>query len=113
MVVIDNSADGQRIDNFLLKLLGNIPKSHIYRLLRTGQVRVNGGRKKPVYRLVAGDEVRIPPVSARESAKVNVPEEVMTRVASDVMFEDERLIVLNKKSGLAVHAGSGTLVWAD
>ncbi len=109
LVCIDEQSDGQRIDNFLLKKLGKVPKSHIYRLLRTGQVRVNGGRKKPVYKLKLGDEVRIPPVKLDVTEKVVIPESIIRRVANDVLFENDELVVLNKKSGLAVHAGSGLL----
>lgn len=99
---------GQRLDNWLMGQLKGVPRSMVYRLLRTGQVRVNGGRAKPHHRLQAGDEIRIPPVrrgADREPAKPD-PERV-ARLMRDVLYEDERVLVLNKPAGQAVHAGSG------
>ncbi|MCB1757869.1 MAG: 23S rRNA pseudouridine(955/2504/2580) synthase, partial [Gammaproteobacteria bacterium] len=107
MLRIDENAAGQRIDNFLLKTLGGVPKSHVYRLLRTGQVRVNKGRKKPEYKLQPDDQVRIPPLQLNQNDEVTVPDEVIERVLRDTLFEDDKVIVLNKQAGLAVHAGSG------
>lgn len=108
-VEVDQSADGQRIDNFLLKVFGRVPKSHIYRLLRTGQVRVNKGRKKPTYKLQLHDVVRLPPIKLPDEKNIIVPQDVVDRVARDIVFEDDQLVVINKKQGLAVHAGSGLL----
>jgi len=104
---VDAHAGGQRIDNFLMKTLIKVPKSRVYRLLRTGQVRVNGGRKKPHYRLQQGDEVRIPPLVDAEKRVARIPEAVIARVTRDVIYEDDAVIVLNKQPGLAVHGGSG------
>ena len=105
-VRIDADFADQRIDNFLRRELPGVPKSRIYRCLRRGEVRVNGGRVRAEYRLKAGDEVRIPPVRVREVATPPVPEgaEALTE---RVIFEDTRLLVVNKPSGLAVHGGSG------
>ncbi len=99
---------GQRIDNFLLGLLKGVPKSHVYRILRKGEVRVNRGRIQASYRLQAGDLVRIPPVrvAARE-AKPQPGASLLRRLEQAILFEDKRLIVLNKPSGVAVHGGSG------
>lgn len=100
--------EGQRLDNWLSGRLKGVPKSHIYRLLRTGQVRVNGRRAKPAYRLQAGDEVRVPPV--RQRPKQSVPEadpRLLERLAASVLYEDESVVVLDKPAGLPVHAGSG------
>lgn len=108
-VEVDESSEGQRIDNFLLKVFGRVPKSHVYRLLRTGQVRVNKGRKKPTYKLQLHDVVRLPPITLADEKNIVVPEQVIERVAKDIVFEDDQLIVINKKQGLAVHAGSGLL----
>lgn len=108
-VEVDQSSDGQRIDNFLLKVFGRVPKSHVYRLLRTGQVRVNKGRKKPTYKLQLHDVVRLPPIKLPDEKNIVVPQSVVDRVAKDIVFEDEQLIAVNKKQGLAVHAGSGVL----
>ncbi len=108
MVEVDDDRAGQRIDNFLLSLLKGVPKSMIYRLLRTGQVRVNKGRIKPVYKIQAGDIVRIPPVRMAEKGDVVEPgQAVLARIEKNIIFEDSGLIVLNKPSGLAVHGGSG------
>jgi 23S rRNA pseudouridine955/2504/2580 synthase len=107
-ITIDEGADQQRIDNFLLKNLKGVPKSHIYRLLRTGQVRVNKGRIKPVYRLKINDVVRIPPVKILDSkAESAVPQSLLASIEKAILYEDDKLIVVNKPSGLAVHGGSG------
>jgi len=99
---VGEEAAGQRIDNFLLRHLKGVPKSHVYRVLRSGEVRVNSGRVKPERRLQAGDKVRIPPVRISEpklhqAKSLNLP----------VVFEDAALLVVDKPSGVAVHGGSG------
>lgn len=107
LVEIDEEV-GQRIDNFLLKQLGNVPKSRVYRMLRSGEVRVNGGRKKPIYRLQAGDTVRIPPHRAGPVAAPNfISDGALADLEAAIVFEDEQLLVVNKPAGLAVHGGSG------
>lgn len=98
---------GQRIDNFLRRHLKGVPKALIYRLLRTGQVRVNRGRIKPHYRVEAGDSVRIPPVTGRSSRVGQAPERLKNRLDDRILYEDERLVVINKPSGVPVHGGSG------
>lgn len=103
---VDAGQAGQRIDNFLLNRLRGVPRSHVYRLLRSGQVRVNKGRKKPDYRLQAGDSVRIPPVRTAVRTPVSVPETLLQTLHESILLEDENLLVLNKPSGLAVHGGS-------
>lgn len=104
--------DGQRLDNFLLRTLGAVPRSLVYRILRTGEVRVNGRRAKPSHRLVAGDRVRLPPLQGTkqkdESDTAKAPSKSLREfVAAAVIFEDRDLIVINKPSGVAVHGGSG------
>ncbi len=100
--------DGQRIDNFLLKQLPGVPKSHVYRLLRSGQVRVNGGRVKAERKLASGDEVRIPPVRAAEKGEaVRPPDAVLNRLREAIIHEDEHYLAISKPAGLAAHAGSG------
>lgn len=100
--------DGQRIDNFLLRELKGVPKGHVYRLLRTGQVRVNGGRIKPTRRLAAGDDVRIPPVEREAAGTTPRPgDRDLGRLAASIVYEDEGLMVLNKPAGMAAHGGSG------
>ena len=103
---IGEDAGGQRIDNYLVKLLKGVPKSHVYRILRSGEVRVNGGRAKPDYRVASGDELRIPPVRVAERPARAVPP-ISEELERAVLFEDEHLIAINKPSGLAVHGGSG------
>ena len=105
-VTIDAEQVGQRIDNFLRRELPGVPRSRLYRILRKGEVRVNGGRVRPDYRLGEGDQVRIPP------AKINtgpgkVPRRQVELILDRIVFEDNFLIVINKPSGLAVHGGSG------
>lgn len=108
---IDISDDeaGQRIDNFLLTKLKGVPKSMIYRIIRKGEVRVNKGRIKPEYKLVEGDQVRVPPVrvAERETAPVSAKLDKVAALANCILFEDDVLLVLNKPSGTAVHGGSG------
>ena len=99
---------GQRLDNFLFRTLKGVPKSHVYRLLRTGQVRVNKKRAKPDYRLEAGDELRLPPVRQEEKAAPGLPPRWQQEaLKAAILFEDERLLVINKPAGMAVHGGSG------
>ncbi len=105
---VDAEWEGQRIDNFLMRQLKGVPKSYIYRILRKGEVRVNKGRVKAIYRLQAGDRVRIPPVRLPDTATPIPPSHrVMERLERSIVYEDERFLVLNKPSGLAVHGGSG------
>ncbi len=103
MLEVGEESVGQRVDNFLIRTLKGVPKSHVYRILRSGEVRVNSGRVKQDYRLVDGDRVRVPPIrvaapEARPPAK---------SLALPVVFEDDALIVIDKPSGIAVHGGSG------
>lgn len=105
-VSIDADRAGQRIDNFLRTELPGVPKARVYRLLRRGEVRVNGGRIKAEYKIKEGDEVRIPPARIRE-AGAPPPAKMAENLLHQVLYEDKRLLVLNKPSGLAVHGGSG------
>lgn len=99
---------GQRVDNFLLRELKGVPKSRIYRLLRRGEVRINGARSSPNYRLVAGDEVRLPPVRTAESASNAPPGKgLLAQLEAAILYEDGTLLALNKPPGIAVHGGSG------
>ncbi len=102
---IGEDSVGQRIDNYLMRLLKGVPKSHVYRILRSGEVRVNSGRIGPDYRLQLGDLVRIPPI--RTAQKTSVPSTAGASFKPEVLFEDEALLVINKPSGMAVHGGSG------
>ncbi len=99
---------GQRLDNFLFRTLKGVPKSHVYRLLRTGQVRVNKKRAKPDYRLEEGDELRLPPVRQAEKTSPGLPPHWQQEaLKTAILYEDERLLVVNKPAGMAVHGGSG------
>lgn len=107
---VEISADhaGQRIDNYLMCKLNGVPKSLVYRIVRKGEVRVNKGRIKPEYRLKEGDIVRIPPVrQAEKKVPGKAPDAVLQQIESRILFEDKRIMVINKPSGIAVHGGSG------
>lgn len=108
VVDVEPEIAGQRLDNFLLGRLKGAPRSLIYRILRTGQVRVNGGRAKPDTRLAAGDKVRVPPVRLAEpDAPVAAPVAMLSQIEAAILFEDRHVLVLDKPSGLASHGGSG------
>jgi len=110
-VVIDQKSCDQRIDNFLLRILKGAPRSLIYRILRSGEVRVNKGRIKPPYRLKEGDSVRIPPIRLSTNNSPNSSgkpkKSLCVKIENRIIYEDKHLLVLNKPSGLAVHGGSG------
>ena len=107
-ITIDNEDAGQRIDNFLLRTLKGVPKSHLYRLMRKGEIRVNKKRIKPVYKLAINDEVRIAPIRVSEQKDaVSTGLSIVANLEKQILFEDDRLIVINKPSGMAVHGGSG------
>jgi len=107
-ITIDSEDAGQRIDNFLLKTLKGVPKSMIYRLLRKGEIRVNKKRTKPEYKLVDEDIIRVAPIRVSENTNtVSTQLNVVANLEKQILFEDERLIVINKPSGMAVHGGSG------
>lgn len=107
-VEIDEKSDGQRVDNFLLRELKGVPRTHIYRLLRKGEVRVNKGRVKANTRLCLGDLVRIPPIRLPDREKPGRPsEKQLEKIEKTICYEDKLLLVINKPSGLAVHGGSG------
>jgi 23S rRNA pseudouridine955/2504/2580 synthase len=107
-VPVPEDRAGQRLDNFLLGQLKGAPKSLIYKIVRSGQVRVNGGRAKAETRLEAGDEVRIPPVRLTEPGERGVPARgLLDAMAASIVFEDARLLAINKPSGVASHGGSG------
>lgn len=94
--------DGQRIDNYLFRIFKGVPKSHVYRILRSGEVRVNKKRIDQTYRLQAGDIIRIPPVKTAEREEKRIPD-----ARFDILYEDDSILVINKPAGVAVHGGSG------
>jgi 23S rRNA pseudouridine955/2504/2580 synthase len=107
-VQVSAEQQGQRIDNFLMARMRQLPKGAIYKLLRTGQVRVNKKRVKAVYRIQEGDEIRIPPVRQEpEKGEVSIPQGLLNKLDSWILLEDDALMVLNKPAGIAVHGGSG------
>jgi 23S rRNA pseudouridine955/2504/2580 synthase len=105
-VRIDEERAGQRIDNFLRTELPGLPKGRLYRILRKGEVRVNGGRVRAEYRLQAGDEVRIPPARVNAGPPAASPGR-LAALDGKIIYEDKRLLVINKPSGMAAHGGSG------
>ena len=102
---VDEGSDGQRLDNFLLRELKGVPKTHVYRIIRSGEVRVNKGRAAADTRLAAGDQVRVPPVRVAAVGQANA--EAAPPREFPVLFEDEHLLVIDKPAGVAVHGGSG------
>lgn len=104
-LITEDEAD-QRLDNYLLRCCKGVPKSHIYRILRSGEVRVNGGRKDASYRTRVGDEIRIPPIRVA-SAPVETDIGGMLRADLPLIYEDDALLVVDKPAGIAVHGGSG------
>ena len=109
-VEVSQDRDGQRLDNFLSARLKGLPRSVIYRIIRTGQVRVNGGRAKPATRLETGDVVRIPPASVRENKSGDIPPAVLQLLNRSICYEGHGVMVIDKPAGMAVHSGSG-LSW--
>ncbi|HQX92326.1 MAG TPA: RluA family pseudouridine synthase [Thermomonas sp.] len=108
-VRIPDDRAGQRLDNFLLGQLKGAPRSLVYKLVRSGQVRINGGRAKAERKLEAGDEVRIPPVriESPQDAGRSPPKSMLAAMEASIVFEDARLLAINKPSGVASHGGSG------
>jgi 23S rRNA pseudouridine955/2504/2580 synthase len=107
LIVIEEDEQSQRIDNYLIRVLKGVPKSKIYRILRKGEVRVNKKRVKPEYKLQAHDQVRLPPIRLDPPAPTDIKTERIEYLEHAILYEDDRLIVLNKPSGIAVHGGSG------
>jgi 23S rRNA pseudouridine955/2504/2580 synthase len=108
LVRVPEDRDDQRLDNFLFGQLKGAPRSLIYKIIRSGQVRVNGGRAKAETRLEGGDEVRIPPVRLTEPGEKGTPAPgLLDAMAASIVFEDARLLAINKPTGVASHGGSG------
>ena len=106
-LVVGEDAEGQRIDNYLLKVLKGVPKSHVYRILRSGEVRVDGSRVGPDRRLASGNRLRVPPIRAAAPATRAGAVPAGAGAIPPILFEDDALIALDKPAGLAVHGGSG------
>lgn len=106
-LTVDPEHAGQRVDNFLLRILKGVPKSHVYRILRSGEVRVNKGRVGPDARLAPGDVIRVPPVRTALPAGDQTSPSTPRTFKPPVLYEDDYLIAVDKPAGLAVHGGSG------
>jgi len=109
LMVSDDEGAGQRLDNFLMRHWRNVPKTHVYRVIRSGEVRVNGSRCRPDDRLASGDRVRVPPLRSvgPDGSGAAAPAPVAVPLALPVLLEDDFLLVVDKPAGLAVHGGSG------
>lgn len=99
--------EGQRLDNYLIRILKGVPKSHIYRIIRAGEVRVNKKRAQAGTRLQAGDSIRIPPIRLSNPKEIFVGDALAKTLNAGIIFEDEGLLIINKPAGIAVHGGSG------
>lgn len=106
-LTVDEASEGQRVDNYLTKMLKGVPKSHVYRILRSGEVRVNKKRIDADFRLSLGDVVRIPPTKSTATEKTATPMPVAAKFQNSIIYEDEAMLVLDKPAGVAVHGGSG------
>ena len=105
-VITDPDEADRRIDNFLASTLKTVPRQLIYKLIRKGQVRINGRRVKQHYRLQIDDEVRIPPIRSVEDVPINVSDRFLEDLENSIVFEDDNLVCFNKLEGVAVHGGS-------
>ena len=110
LVTVDEFSIGQRLDNYLLKQLKGVPRSHIYRIIRKGEVRVNKGRKKAEYKLQSEDIVRIPPIKTASEKVVKPSDNLIDVLNQSILYEDNGLMILNKHHGMAVHGGSNVSV---
>ncbi len=107
-LTISDDEAGQRVDNYLLRRFKHLPRSRVYNLLRRGEIRINRRRTRPLYKLLAGDEVRLPPkLSDTAVSDAPIPDHLMERLGRSVIYESADLLVINKPVGVAVHGGSG------
>tara|TARA_Y100000768_G_scaffold386270_1_gene374265 strand:+ start:3729 stop:4613 length:885 start_codon:yes stop_codon:yes gene_type:complete len=110
-LIINDENEGRRLDNFLLSLYKNVPKTKIYKIIRKGEVRVNSSRTKPYYKLRIDDLVRIPPIiELNKNIKKNINNEDLDIHMSDILYEDQNFLIINKKRGIVVHGGSKNLI---
>lgn len=110
LVTVDEFSIGQRLDNYLLKQLKGVPRSHIYRIIRKGEVRVNKGRKKAEYKLQPEDIVRIPPIKTASEKVIKPSDNLIDVLNQSILYEDNGLMILNKHHGMAVHGGSNVSI---
>src|SRR5688572_2680189 len=110
-LTIEADFSNQRIDNFLITYLKGVPETRIYRLIRKGEVRINKKRVSPDYRLVEGDQLRIPPVRREEEKAALLPSRsLITLLADRILYEDDLLLIINKPAGIPVHGGTKTKI---
>ena len=109
MIEISAAQLNQRLDNFLFKQFGSVPRTRIYRIIRKGEVRVNKKRCKPDYKLQMGDQVRIPPmhIDTEKRDRLKPSKRLLAELSQAIIYENEHIVILNKPAGLAVHSGSG------
>jgi len=105
-VEVDENSVGQRLDNFLIAQLKGVPKGHVYKIIRRGEVRINKGRAKNTYRLKLNDIVRVPPVKIKEKDESAPAKWMIDSIEKRIIFEDDQLLIINKPSGIAVHGGT-------
>jgi len=106
-ITVKGDDHGQRLDNFLIRVLKGVPRSRVYKMIRKGEVRVNGKRSPAHYKLQTKDKLRVPPVYTKESQQTRPPDRFLSKIQQSILYVDDELIVLNKPAGMAVHKGSG------
>jgi 23S rRNA pseudouridine955/2504/2580 synthase len=112
LLTVDAASEGQRLDNFLLRVCKGVPKTHVYRIIRSGEVRINKGRAQVDTRLTLGDIVRIPPIRLTDNAAPEATQQQSGPAHTPprefpILFEDDHLLAIDKPEGVAVHGGSG------
>ena len=106
-IVVDEDSSKRRLDNYLLTLLFDLPKSKIYSMIRKGEVRINSGRVKPSTKIDTGDEIRLPPyISIPRKDEVRIPDSLKKTISQAIIYEDKNYIIINKPTGIAVHGGT-------
>ena len=106
-IVVDEDSSNRRLDNYLLTLLFDLPKSKIYSMVRKGEVRINSGRVKPSTKINTGDEIRLPPyVNIPKKNEVHIPDSLKKTISQAILYEDKNYIIINKPTGIAVHGGT-------
>ena len=106
-IVVDEDSSKRRLDNYLLTLLFDLPKSKVYSMVRKGEVRINSGRVKPSTKINAGDEIRLPPyINIPKKDEVRIPDNLKKNISQTIIYEDKSYIIINKPTGIAVHGGT-------
>ena len=106
-IVVDEDSSKRRLDNYLLTLLFDLPKSKVYSMVRKGEVRINSGRVKPSTKINVGDEIRLPPyINIPKKDEVRIPDNLKKTISQTIIYEDKNYIIINKPTGIAVHGGT-------